>query len=321
MLKIGLVGLGGMGTVHLHNYDHIAGGKVVAICDISQSAKEIANQRELLYYSNMNDMLAKCDIDVVDICTPTFLHADAVMTALRHDKHVICEKPLSLHIKEVEGMYALAHEKGVQLLVAHVLQYAPSSNVLRKLVHDKTYGELLDIHMARLSACPRWIRGGWLFDKEKSGHIPFDLHIHDLDLLVSLLGNPAEYSCTKTGRESVDYAEHYRFSYKFAKATASVEAAWYHADIPFTATWRAYFDEAVVICDEKGVIAYPYNAEPIHFDISEKICIPTGINLPATGMFYEELTDFLSIIKNSDGINIHREMDIRNVIATLEALI
>ena len=53
------------------------------------------------------------------------------------------------------------------------------------------YGRMLDAQFLRLSACPRWSKSGWLFRREQSGHIPFDLHIHDLDLILSLSGSIA----------------------------------------------------------------------------------------------------------------------------------
>ena len=126
--------------------------------------------------------------------------------------------------------------------------------MLRELVQSGEYGRMLDAQFLRLSACPRWSKSGWLFRREQSGHIPFDLHIHDLDLILSLWGEPESVSCTSTGREGLDYREHYRFSYVFpGGATVSAEAAWYNADIPFTATWRVYFESAVAVFDGEKV--------------------------------------------------------------------
>ena len=134
--------------------------------------------------------------------------------------------------------------------------------MLRELVHSGEYGRMLDAQFLRLSACPRWSKSGWLFRREQSGHIPFDLHIHDLDLILSLWGEPESVSCTSTGREGLDYREHYRFSYVFpGGATVSAEAAWYNADIPFTATWRVYFESAVAVFDGEKVTVYAFDRE------------------------------------------------------------
>lgn len=321
MLHIGLVGMGGMGTVHLNNYAQLEGCEVTAVCDPSPQAAQRAAQAGMTHCTALEELLALPELDIVDVCTPTFLHPSAVTAALKAGKHVICEKPLALKASEARDMYDLAEAQGVQLLVGQVLQYAPTAKILRSLVREKPFGQLLDAQFLRLSACPRWVKGGWLFDREKSGHIPFDLHIHDLDLLISLLGPPDETHFTAAGRPGLSYKEHYRFSYRFGETTVCAEAAWYHADLPFTATYRAYFEQAVVISDEKGVTAYPFEQEPIHYDSSETALIPTGINLPPTGMFLEELGDFLSTIRTRPSGPSPRREEICTLIGILEQIV
>ncbi len=265
-------------------------------------------------------MLNTAKPDVADICTPTFLHKTHVTAALRHGLHVICEKPLALHYEDAKEMFSLAREKQVQLFVGQVLQFAPATKVLRELVQSGEYGRVLDASFLRLSACPRWVKGGWLFDKEKSGLLPFDLHIHDLDLLVSLFGAPDSTRFTSAGRDGLSYREHYRFSYEFGETTVSAEAAWYNGDIPFTATWRVYLEEAVAIFDGVTVTVYSFGKEPRVFDLEEKIKIETGINLPPTGMFYEELQSFLKVIEETPQAPPAREEEILAVIRILEGI-
>lgn len=318
-MRIGIIGAGGMGTVHFNNYAHIAGCEVVALCDPSPQAQKLAQGMDVRVYADPGEMLAQEQLDVVDVCTPTFLHKQHVTQALQSGRHVICEKPLALHYADARTLYDLAEQKGVLLLVGQVLQYAPSSRVLKDLVRTKEYGRLLDAQFLRLSACPRWVKNGWLFDREKSGHIPFDLHIHDLDLIISMLGKPDEAACTSAGRPGLSYKEHYRFSYRFGDTTVCAEAAWYNADIPFTATWRACFENAVVIHDGERVTAYQFDAPPRAFDVEEKVKIPTGINLPPTGMFLEELSDFIRIIsENPDGLQPRKE-EILELVRILES--
>lgn len=320
-MRIGLVGFGGMGTVHLNNYACLEGCRVAAVYDPSPQAAQRARDSGLPYCGTVEELVRRDDVDVVDVCTPTFLHPPAVTAALEAERHVICEKPLALAQADARAMYELAERQGVQLLVGQVLQYAPASRVLKELVRQNTYGRLLDAQFLRLSACPQWIQDSWLFDKSKSGHIPFDLHIHDLDLLISLLGRPDSYSFTCAGRKGLNHREHYRFSYRFGDATVSAEAAWYNADIPFTATWRAYFEEAVVINDGASVTAYQFGQPPRSFDISEAIQIPTGINIPPTGMFYEELGAFLHAIRTNPHGPSPRKDEIIALIGILEEIV
>lgn len=320
MIKIGIIGIGGMGTVHARNYAQLAGCKVAAICDPSPAAEEAARQFGAVWYRDVEEMLTQADLDVADVCTPTFLHKTHATAALRRGLHVICEKPLALHYEDAKAMFDLAREKQVQLFVGQVLQFAPATKVLRKLVQSGEYGRVLDASFLRLSACPRWVKGGWLFDKEKSGLLPFDLHIHDLDLLVSLFGAPDAMRFTSAGRDGLSYREHYRFSYEFGGTTVSAEAAWYNGDLPFTAIWRVYFEEAVAVFDGAALTVYAFDREPRTFDLEEKLKIETGINLPPTGMFYEELGSFLKVIEESPQAPPAREEEILTVIRILEGI-
>ncbi|MEM1483501.1 Gfo/Idh/MocA family oxidoreductase [Oscillospiraceae bacterium PP1C4] len=317
MLKIGVVGTGGMGTVHLSNYAHIDDCKVVAICDMSPEAEKKAQELGVKLYTEIETMLCSEELDIVDVCTPTFMHKAHVLAALNTGKHVICEKPLALKHADAVEMMDLAEEKGVQLFVGQVLQYSREAAVLHALVKSGEYGKVLDASFMRLSACPRWIKNNWLFDITRSGHLPFDLHIHDLDLIVSLFGVPKTVNYTSCGNQDKDYKEHYRFIYGYEDKHIMAEAAWYNADIPFTATWRVYFENAVVVNDGIETVAYRFDHAPFTFDTKEKIKIPTGINIPPTGMFYDELTDFLGQIKKG-GKGCSRREEILTVIKILE---
>ena len=317
MLRIGLVGFGGMGKVHASNYEHIKSAKLVAVCD---SVNEV-NRLDVTVYKSIEEMLTHEQLDVVDICTPTFTHKEHVIKALNANCHVICEKPIALSLQDAQSMYDLAKSKSRQLMVGQVLQFATPMNVLRDLVNNNTYGQALDATFLRLSACPRWATDSWLMDKDKSGLIPFDLHIHDLDMIVSLFGKPNSYEMHANGRACVDYPEHYRFIYKYDDLDVCAEAAWYNADIPFTANWRVYFEEAVVECVGTTVTAYQFDKEPKVFDTEEKVKIPTGVNLPPTGMFYEELTYFLNRIEQGVDQTQFREKEILTVIELLEEIV
>ena len=320
MIKIGIVGVGGMGTVHISNYAHIDGCKVVALCDISEAAAGKADEIGASLYTDLDEMLMSEELDVVDVCTPTFMHKQHVMKALQQGKHVIVEKPIALNSEDVKEMFALAKQKDLHLFVGQVLRFTRESGVLRQLVESGEYGKVLDASFSRLSACPRWIKNGWLFDKAKSGLLPFDLHIHDLDLIVSLFGKPKDFSFTSCGNKDKSYKEHYRFNYNYGDFNVCAQAAWYNADIPFTATWQVYFENAVVINDKQGVIAYRFDHEPYKFDTEERIKIPTGINVPPTEIYLNELTHFMDCLREDKDSHMISEEQIITVMEILSSI-
>ena len=317
MLKIGLAGLGGIGQVHLSTYGHLGDCEVAAVCDPSEAGRKRAEEKGIPSYRDLGSLLEAQALDLVDVCVPSFLHRDCVMEALERGLPVICEKPLALRGDQAREMYALAEKKGVPLFVGHVLQFHPATKALRAMVADRRFGRALDAVFLRLSACPKWAAGGWLFDRAKSGLLPFDLHIHDLDLIISLFGKPEKYEALSGGRGGIGYREYYRFLYRYRDLNVCAEAALYNAEIPFTARWLVYFERAVVVYDGDTLTAYRDGGPPEEFDIEEKIKIPTGINLPPTGIFYEELGFFLDRIRAGD-TTLYRRDEITALIDILE---
>lgn len=293
IMNIGLVGVGGMGSVHYANYKEIEGCRVAAVCGGSKRAKETAEKWGLPCYPSIRKMVENCEIDIVDICTPTYLHHHMVMESLDCGKDTICEKPIALSLKDAKEMLDKAEEKGCKLYIAQVLQFTKEVEILRRTVESGVYGKPLDACFERLSACPHWAQDGWLFDVNKSGLLPYDLHIHDLDVIVSVFGKPEGYSLTSCQGEDKNYPEQIRINYDYGKLHVAAEAAWFNADIPWTARWRVYFENGMLINDGNTLTAYQFGAEPKVFDTRDEVMVSTGINVPPCGWYYNELKHFV----------------------------
>jgi predicted dehydrogenase len=259
--------------------------------------RENARKLNLTPYDDIESMVKSEEIDVIDICTPTYLHKKQVLESLNQGKHVIVEKPVALHSKDAVEMFDLARRKNLLIFVAQVVQFSRESEILREAVKGGKYGKPLDGYFERISGRPQWTKDGWIFDKEKSGVLPFDLHVHDLDLIISLFGKPKHFNFTCCGRQGVGYKEEYRINYAFESLNITAEAAWYSSNYPFRARWRVYFERGLIENDGKNVVLYQPDEEPFYYHLEEAVTVPTGINLPATGMFYRELSHFISCIE------------------------
>jgi len=318
-MNILLVGLGGMGACHYNNYQQIEDAHVVACVGKTESDRKSAAAWGIPLYETIAEACAKEEIDVIDVCTPTFLHKPLVMEALAQKKHTICEKPVALSLEDAKAMYAAAEENGVQLYVAQVLQFTREVEVLREVVRGGRYGKPLDGCFERLTACPKWTQGGWLFDKEKSGLLPFDLHIHDLDIIVSMFGKPDDVIFTECAGEGKAYSEQYRFLYVWHNGmNVCAEAAWFNAAIPFTARWRVYFERGMLICDANGVTGYAADGEVTKFDTAEDVVVDCGINLGTTGWFYRELTHLLGCAQRGEPSPFVPKQQILDVLEIIE---
>ncbi len=294
-IKLLLVGLGGMGKVHLCNIEHLDNVDVVAVVGKGETDKSVAKSHNLDFFDSIKDaILHYPEINYVDITTPSFLHKENIMEALEAGRDVLSEKPLALSVSDAKELFAKAREMGVSLNVAHVMRYTHEFNALKKLVEDKRYGRVMDASFTRLSEKPKWVQGSWLFDRKKSGLIPFDLHIHDLDMIISLFGKPRSMSSYCSRPDDSDIDLYYHMDYIYDGFVARAEAGWLESSIPFTATWRVIFENAVAIYDGKEVVVYPKDQGPIHLDTHYDTVVSTGINVPATGWYYEELKTIFS---------------------------
>lgn len=297
ILRIGIVGSGGMGRVHYANWQAVENAEVVALCGSSSGALETAAQWGVPCYGSITEMVQSAALDVVDICTLTFLHHDQVMESLNLGVDTICEKPIALNFADAKEMLDTADARGCHLYVAQVLQFTKEIQALHQLVRSGEYGKVLDASFERLSAAPRWAVGGWLFDPSKSGLLPYDLHIHDLDVIVSLFGKPKGFTVNTCKGSGKLYAEHMRINYDYGDLHVNSEAAWFNADSPWTARWRVYFENALVINDGTTMTAYRFDEPPRVFDTKDPVEISTGINVPPCGWYYNELEHFAQCIR------------------------
>jgi predicted dehydrogenase len=131
-------------------------------------------------------MLANPDIDLVDICTPTALHAGQVISALKAGKHVLCEKPLADTIAGAQKILRVAAAAKTFLMPGMCMRFWPGWNWLKDVVTKKTYGTVHTADFHRLTARPAWSHA-----TTHLGGALLDLHIHDTDFVNFLFGRPA----------------------------------------------------------------------------------------------------------------------------------
>ena len=188
MLKVGVVGIGGMSGAHISAWSAMEDVEIVALCDVRPERMERYPGKH--YYEDIDEMLEKEELDILDICTPTYLHADFAVKGLEKGIHVLTEKPIALKEEDVARVYDAARRNQVNFMVAQVLRFWPEYEVLKEIYDSQKYGRLLSGFMSRLGCVPHWSWDNWMLDEERSGLVPFDLHIHDLDFMIYAFGEP-----------------------------------------------------------------------------------------------------------------------------------
>lgn len=97
MLKIGLIGCGFMGTMHANCYKNLEGVEIAAVADLRpEKAQELAAGTNAVIYADGKDLIANAQVDAIDICLPTYLHAQYALLAMDKVKYLFIEKPVTL---------------------------------------------------------------------------------------------------------------------------------------------------------------------------------------------------------------------------------
>ncbi|MEK5443394.1 Gfo/Idh/MocA family protein [Fredinandcohnia sp. FSL W7-1320] len=187
MKHIGLVGLGFIGKAHLDVYQHIENCQVTAICTRNKVEDvDIIQSFNGSFVTDYEYLLNSKEIDIIDICVPTFLHEDYIIKAARAGKHIICEKPLTLTPESADRIMDEVHKNGVKLFVGHVLRFWPEYKAIKSLSETDKLKDIEIVHAKRLGQIPTW--SDWFLHPEKSGGALFDLHLHDIDFVHYLVG-------------------------------------------------------------------------------------------------------------------------------------
>lgn len=314
MLKVGLVGVGGISGAHIPVWEEMENAELVALCDIRPERMEKYSGKRC--YTDFDEMLEKEEFDILDICLPTYLHADFAIKAMEKGINVITEKPISLKEEDVDRVYGAAEKNGVKFMVAQVLRFWPEYVLLKEIYDTKKYGKLLSGTMIRLGGFPKWTWDNWMADEKRSGLVPFDLHIHDLDFMVYAFGKPEVKYQSRTKLPDRDYI---CINYDFGEFSVNCESSWYATDFPFAAEFRFQFEDAVVSNENGKMIIYLEGDEKI--DLSQEAEGDTGdINLPKSNAYANEIHYFADCVENNKPVDKFKPEEFKCVLDILNSL-
>lgn len=119
MIKVGVIGTGGISGVHLGGYSRNPNVEIYALCDINEKnlAKRAEEYKVSRTFTDYREMLALKELDAVSVCTWNSAHAECAIAALRAGKHVLCEKPMALNTAQAQEMEKAAKESGKLLMI------------------------------------------------------------------------------------------------------------------------------------------------------------------------------------------------------------
>ncbi|MBH5320229.1 Gfo/Idh/MocA family oxidoreductase [Paenibacillus sp. GSMTC-2017] len=307
MLKIGLIGFGFMGRMHVDNYIRLISEGVqiqlTAICDLrieelklGSAWGNIVTEHDVYdlspyhLYDDIEEMLKNEELDIVDISLPTHLHAELAISLLQRGIHVLCEKPIARTSDEAWRMVEAARHSSKTLMIGHCLRFWPAYEYLKSCVSDGRYGKVLSGQFFRGGASPQ----GWFLDGEQSGGCMLDMHIHDTDIINWLFGMPE--SVSTIARNVIPGSGYDIVSTNYIYPDGKVlqaSADWtLQGDNGLTMMFRVNFEGGNLVFDYNRLKVYP-NAERGFF-----------ATLSRDKGYYREISYFIEAVRNGTKVSV-----------------
>lgn len=190
MIQFAIVGMGFIADKHISAIQQAEGANLLAICDTNPDRLNI-ELPGVKKYTDLEEMLKENpEIDVVNICVPSGLHARLTALVAKYKKHIITEKPMALNSQDAKQMIEICDAEGVKLSIVHPNRYRPAIMEVRKAMDEGKLGKL-----SHANATVRWNRGqayydqaDWRGTKKFDGGVLMNQAIHNLDLLLWFMG-------------------------------------------------------------------------------------------------------------------------------------
>ena len=192
MKNFALIGCGAIARLHAKAIQGIEGARLVGVYDYSYTyAEKFAKEFSCNAYKTLEEMLANPEIDIVNICTPSGLHAEQTILAAKAKKHIIVEKPMAITKEQLNEAITAIEESGVKAEVITQLRFTPSICKLKKAIDEGRLGRILiaDYNMKYYRSPEYYKQGGWRGTwKMDGGGALMNQGIHGIDLIQYLMG-------------------------------------------------------------------------------------------------------------------------------------
>lgn len=195
-LDAGVIGVGTMGQHHARVYSELSGVTLAGVSDVDRRRVHSVAAEHGTRPMSRDELLES--VDVASVAVPTSEHADTATACIEHDVDVLVEKPFVSDLQQGRKIAALAREREVTLQVGHIERFNPAVRVLADIVPDL---DVVAVDIQRL---------GPPLERELSDSVVYDLMVHDIDLLLSLVDSEIE-SLSAVGADPRHVSSQIRF--------------------------------------------------------------------------------------------------------------
>jgi len=176
-IRVGVIGVGHLGSIHAKIYKQIPGCTLVGVCDSNpKQLKEVAGSLRVPGYANLSELFGK--IDAASVAVPTRLHHKISEELLAHNIHLLVEKPFTVNLEEADHLIDLAKKQNLILQVGHIERFNSAFTATQKIIKNPKF-----IECHRLSSFP---------NRSLDVGVVLDIMIHDIDIVLGLVNSPIE---------------------------------------------------------------------------------------------------------------------------------
>src|SRR5690348_14103983 len=170
-LRVGVVGVGVMGSNHARVFAGLPGTELVGVADPDRKQADfVARTLGCIAVSDVSELLER-DLDAITIAAPTHLHQEIALSCVARGVHVMVEKPIAPSVEEGREIINAAHRAGVTLMVGHVERFNPAVEAIKEAIRGE---EILSIAITRVGPFP---------PRMSNVGVVIDLAVHDIDLI------------------------------------------------------------------------------------------------------------------------------------------
>ena len=213
-VKVGVIGLGFMGSAHARVYSKLNDCELVGICDINSDKKPLAKMYNCRFFQNSEEFFGE-NLDAVSVCTPTSMHRDVVKEALENGKNVLVEKPFADSLKNGEEMVKKASKIDRLLAVGYIERF---NSAVRKLSEVVDFSQIYSTVSMRFGPYPPRLKDTGVF---------LDLASHEIDILNHLTKiEPKVLYSHFSSRSDNGFEDYAYISLNYGHIHSHIEASW-----------------------------------------------------------------------------------------------
>ncbi len=189
MFKVGIIGCGAIAQTHISFLKEFNSVKIVALCDIlteRAEQKKVNHNLKCKIFDDYKKMLSECNLDVIHICTPHYLHSEMAIEALKRNINVILEKPVAITLKQANDLLEAAKTSNAKICVSFQNRYLLRNKTVKELIDSGKAGKVIHVNgnVSWHRVNEYYTNSHWRgFKATEGGGVLINQAIHTLDLI------------------------------------------------------------------------------------------------------------------------------------------